>query len=441
MFSMSGANNCGLANPPAPHSHPNLPEVGSHVPPVPSAAPNPALSRIEHLLESVVDALATGRELVIPYQTVRSTQNGEDTQTPGHPDRPAEVVRFPARTVQEAKKFEAIFRILETSHEALLAGNIITKRNLFYQNPDLFKTQSTVDDMVDNLAFTLGVGREDLNIVAAAKGLIFGPIDLVLRDGSVHSCDAPGDTGMLLPSVASVQRINFRHAQWLLVIEKEATFRTLAAAQYHKILRAGHGILLTAKGFPDLATRRFLSLIHNIRPGLPLLALVDYDPDGVAILRTYKYGSRRLDHEQNATTPQLRWLGIRSDDILSDGPPDYQEVHDSSQSQASQEFASQDPAAYSCDGSQNERPVKRARVNKVQRAGESTMSPLTQRDRRRAVQIMRAVCGADRPNRDEADVILQLQRMLMLNIKAEIQAVDNYGDIADWLDEKLVVCR
>jgi meiotic recombination protein SPO11 len=31
----------------------------------------------------------------------------------------------------------------------------------------------------------------------------------------------------------------------------------------------------------------------------------------------------------------------------------------------------------------------------------------------------------------------ELQRMLMLNIKAEIQAVDNYGDIADWLDRKL----
>lgn len=31
----------------------------------------------------------------------------------------------------------------------------------------------------------------------------------------------------------------------------------------------------------------------------------------------------------------------------------------------------------------------------------------------------------------------ELQRMLVLNIKAEIQAVDNFGDIADWLDAKL----
>jgi meiotic recombination protein SPO11 len=31
----------------------------------------------------------------------------------------------------------------------------------------------------------------------------------------------------------------------------------------------------------------------------------------------------------------------------------------------------------------------------------------------------------------------ELQRMLMLNLKAEIQAVDDFGDITDWLDEAL----
>lgn len=31
----------------------------------------------------------------------------------------------------------------------------------------------------------------------------------------------------------------------------------------------------------------------------------------------------------------------------------------------------------------------------------------------------------------------ELQRMLMLNIKAEIQAVDNFGDMTNWLDERL----
>jgi meiotic recombination protein SPO11 len=42
-------------------------------------------------------------------------------------------------------------------------------RNIYYQNPELFKSQSMVDDMVDNLAFTLEVGRTDLNIVTMAR--------------------------------------------------------------------------------------------------------------------------------------------------------------------------------------------------------------------------------------------------------------------------------
>lgn len=37
----------------------------------------------------------------------------------------------------------------------------------------------------------------------------------------------------------------------------------------------------------------------------------------------------------------------------------------------------------------------------------------------------------------ESEQMYELQRMLVLNIKAEIQAADNFGDIADWLDTKL----
>ena len=41
----------------------------------------------------------------------------------------------------------------------------IGNRNIFYRHPDLFKRQEVVDDLVDDLAFTLGLGRDALNIV------------------------------------------------------------------------------------------------------------------------------------------------------------------------------------------------------------------------------------------------------------------------------------
>jgi hypothetical protein len=38
---------------------------------------------------------------------------------------------------------------------------------------------------------------------------------------------------------------------------------------------------------------------------------------------------------------------------------------------------------------------------------------------------------------DMTDQMLELQRMLLLNVKAEIQTMDNYGDLTEWLDSKL----
>lgn len=52
---------------------------------------------------------------------------------------------------------------------------------------------------------------------------------------------------------------------------------------------------------------------------------------------------------------------------------------------------------------------------------------------------MREIASAESVENDGLDQMRELQRMLMLNIKAEIQVVDNYGDIADWLDSKLGV--
>lgn len=57
-------------------------------------------------------------------------------------------------------------RIMELSREALVSGRVITKRNIYYQNMELFKDQSVVNHLVDDLACTLGSGRTALSIVS-----------------------------------------------------------------------------------------------------------------------------------------------------------------------------------------------------------------------------------------------------------------------------------
>lgn len=82
-----------------------------------------------------------------------------------------------------------------------------------------------------------------------------------------------------------------------------------------------------------------------------MYGLVDYDPDGIAIMRTYKYGSQGLEHEDNSTIPNLRWLGIRSGDLLQLGDLVTEESSQSASSQNSQAQSSQESLAFSSNGS------------------------------------------------------------------------------------------
>lgn len=179
-------------------------------------------------------------------------------------------------------------------------------------------------------------------------------------------------------------------------------------------------------------------MLHTIQPDLPMFVLVDYDPYGVAILRTYKYGSQRLAHESSATVPGIQWLGVRSRDVLTSSFAVNSQNSQDADSQSSGVNSSQESMALSFDGQLSEdRPrVKRARLSKSRNPSES-VAPLTLNDRKKAVSVLKEICDAEEIEDDEKIQILELQRMLMLNFKAEIQALDDFGDIARWLDEKL----
>lgn len=71
------------------------------------------------------------------------------------------------------------------------------------------------------------------------------------------------------------------------------------------------------------------------------MCVVDCDPHGIDILRTYKYGSRSLGHEENATVPGLQWLGVKMEDILRNSSrprqEDWSQSYDYQTSQSSAE--------------------------------------------------------------------------------------------------------
>lgn len=122
-----------------------------------------------------------------------------------------------------------------------------------------------------------------------------------------------------------------------------------------------------------------------------IYGLVDYDPDGLAILSTYRHGSAALSHEhRQLATPRMRWLGLRSGDIVAS----------------------------------------------VAEKASHTLLSLTVRDRKKAMNMLRwsAIDVED----GQYDLRRELQIMLMLNMKAEIEAVDEAeGSLTGWLSTKL----
>lgn len=76
-------------------------------------------------------------------------------------------------------------------------------------------------------------------------------------------------------------------ARYVIVVEKDAIFQRLVEDKIFLVLPC---ILVTGKGMPDLATRMFLNKLYCLCPELLFYGLVDWNPSGVSILSTYKYG-------------------------------------------------------------------------------------------------------------------------------------------------------
>jgi len=152
---------------------------------------------------------------------------------------------------------------------------VVTKRDIYYHDPALFKKQETVDRYIDDIAHTCKVKRWDLNVVrltqqglsreannehqtASPKGLVAG-----LRHGNGE------DQAAVIH--ASCDRTAFDRLpplNWILVVEKEvraalhnraeltemhqATFNTLVERKYHQNSANGPGLIVTVNSSQSL---------------------------------------------------------------------------------------------------------------------------------------------------------------------------------------------
>ncbi|GAA98369.1 hypothetical protein E5Q_05055 [Mixia osmundae IAM 14324] len=331
-----------------------------------------ALPLMQGLLDETVDqnsGVHTTRTLSITLKDTSNRSGERHIMYPKH--------------ARSARDLTSLLRLIELSMTAMDDRRIVTKRELYYADPQLFQRQKTVDRLVDPLAHTIDRTRFDINIVAAAKGLFAGALVLTSSEGTM--LDGRGSTtGCLIPPAELVSSIDILNARWVIVLEKEAVFRSLA--HLLPMLEADHGpgIIITGRGYADLATRSLIARISREDRLLTIAALVDGDPHGIDILACYRHGTlRHSGKAADLVCPRMIWLGLRQNDL-------------------------------------DECSLVR-------------WLPLTERDRRLATSMLA------RPTLDD-EVKQELSRMLWNHRKAEIEAIEaaeNTGSLLQYVSRML----
>jgi len=124
-------------------------------------------------------------------------------------------------------------------------------------------------------------------------------------------------------------------AKAILVIEKEAIYTRLCEDKFFDRCPC---IIITGKGFPDLATRACVAILHR-GLDIPCYGVCDLNPYGVGVLKTYFKGSVSLGKEADMYRVPINWLGLRPSQVaeLGDDLPEqvFQALTDNDEKQLS----------------------------------------------------------------------------------------------------------
>ncbi|XP_076947388.1 meiotic recombination protein SPO11-2-like [Bidens hawaiensis] len=216
------------------------------------------------------------------------------------------------------KSFIRVWKMMEMCYEILNQEKRVTQRELFYKllcvSPDYFPTQLQVNQTIQDIVALLRCSRFSLGIMASSRGAVAGRLLLQEPGQEIVDCTTCGYSGYAISGDLNLleKLVMKTDARYIFVIEKHAIFQRSAEDRLFNKIPC---ILITAKGYPDLATRFLLHHMSRAFPEIKILGLVDWNPAGLAILCTFKYGSVGMGLEAYKYACNVKWLGLRKDDL------------------------------------------------------------------------------------------------------------------------------
>jgi DNA topoisomerase VI subunit A len=173
-----------------------------------------------------------------------------------------------------------------------------TTREVYYHFVTHFKNQRECDRAIWDLTTLLHASRQSLGLVASPKGWFCGCIRFynkgtnnLMWDGrelDIHGMPITASTYSNSQTMANITIES--DAKCILVIEKEGVYTRLSEDKF--FLHYYPSILVTGKGFPDIATRRWVQKLQSMLQ-IPVFGLCDCNPYGVSVLNSYQYGDNQ----------------------------------------------------------------------------------------------------------------------------------------------------
>ncbi|XP_043532915.1 meiotic recombination protein SPO11 isoform X1 [Chiloscyllium plagiosum] len=271
------------------------------------------LKKIENVVKETLTYLAKGEAPVITFDKRSSWENiWFDGNVGLQMVSDSAMSKVKCECPRSIHRFALILKALAMIYKLVQSNTYATKRDLYYNESQLFGSQMILDGIINDISCMLKVPRRSLHVLSTSKGCIAGDLCYTEEDGNRVNC-ACNSTAILVPSnVDGIQNLKSA-AKFVLVVEKDATFQRLLDDDF--CTKLFPCIIITGKGVPDLSTRLMVRKLWDILH-IPAFALVDADPHGIEIMCIYKYGSRSMSFDAHSlTVPIISWLGLLPSDI------------------------------------------------------------------------------------------------------------------------------
>ncbi len=220
------------------------------------------------------------------------------------------------------KAFTQTLLLMNESKHVIETDDIMTKREAYYVSKNWgeakFNEQPESDAVMDDIEAMLRVQREQLGFIPEEDGgAVAGKLTII--DTDEHGkpirvdCWKMGSGAYNIPS--NVEGFTFEtKAKFVLAIETAGMFQRLVK---HKYYEKANCILVSLKGVPSRATRRFIRKLSDEQK-LPVYVFTDGDFYGhMNIYRTLKVGSGNAAHiNKYFCVPSARFIGVTPQDII-----------------------------------------------------------------------------------------------------------------------------